>query len=55
MKDEKLDFDENNPIDLLKEAYLYFNMIPRTKRGGKNTRDSYELASKIGRFLKKEI
>lgn len=54
MEDKEKQFNDVNPLDLLKEAYHYFNLIPR-KTGGRNTRDTYELAAKIGRFLKKEI
>lgn len=55
MKDKKLELDETNPRELLEEAYWYFNMLPRTNKGSRKTRDSYELASKIGRYLKKEV
>lgn len=52
-EEEKLDFDENNYIDLLKEAVYYFNLIPR-KAGNRYTKNTYELASKIDKFLEEE-
>lgn len=52
MKDEKLDFDKNSVFDLLEESLKYLNMIPRKNIKSKNTRDSYELADLIGKYLK---
>lgn len=49
---EKLDFDENNPIDLLEEALYYLNRF-RNARGYSNCKTSYELASKIHKYLEK--
>jgi len=52
MIDEKLDFDENSPDDLLEEALFYLNMIPRKNIKSENTKDSYELAGLIDKYLK---
>ena len=52
MIDEKLDFDENNPNELLEEALFYLNIIPRKNIKSENTKDSYELASLIDKYLK---
>ncbi len=52
MKEEKLDFDENNIIDLLNEALYFINGVPNKKYKVKNLKNSYELASKIEKYLK---
>jgi hypothetical protein len=52
MSNEKLDFDEGSYYDLLKEALHYLNMIPRKNIKSENTKDSYELASMIDKYLK---
>lgn len=54
MIDENLGFDENNPNELLEECLLYLNMIPRKNIKSENTRDSYELASLIDKYLKEQ-
>ncbi len=52
MNNEKLDFDEGSYYDLLKEALHYLNMIPRKNIKSENTKDSYELASMIDKYVK---
>ncbi len=52
MKNEKENFNQNSYYDLLKETLHYLNMIPRKNINSENTKDSYELASMIDKYLK---
>ena len=54
VEDENLGFDENSPNELLEECLLYLNMIPRKNIKSENTKDSYELASLIDKYLKNQ-
>jgi hypothetical protein len=49
--------DAQEAIDLLEEVEYVLNMIPNKKNVGRNGESSYDMAAKVGRFLKghKEI
>ena len=53
-ENEQLSYNENDPLDLLKEALYYFNCIPRKNMDSLNTKDSYELAAQIQNYVMNE-